>query len=163
MVTPLMKDDREVADLTDKTKAAMAKFPDADKPEILCLRHTYVHSPEDPDGWRPAAAAINRYYRTFDAWAGNKTTPTNGFLEPSPEEKFADRPEFELDSLHKSAMIGTPDEVIERIKHYQELGVDEFAYWIDNGMTHDEKKKSLELFVQHVVPAFQEQPAAVAR
>jgi alkanesulfonate monooxygenase SsuD/methylene tetrahydromethanopterin reductase-like flavin-dependent oxidoreductase (luciferase family) len=163
MVTPLMKDDREVADLTDKTKAAMAKFPDADKPEVLCLRHTYVHSPEDPDAWRPAAAAINRYYRTFDAWAGNKTTPTNGFLEPSPEEKFADRPEFELDSLHKSAMIGTPDEVIERIKHYQDLGVDEFAYWIDNGMTHDEKKKSLELFVQHVVPAFQEQPAAATR
>ena len=60
-------------------------------------------------------------------------------------------------------MIGTPDEVIERIKHYQDLGVDEFAYWIDNGMSHDEKKKSLELFVQYVVPAFQEQPAAVAR
>jgi alkanesulfonate monooxygenase SsuD/methylene tetrahydromethanopterin reductase-like flavin-dependent oxidoreductase (luciferase family) len=122
-----------------------------------------VHAPEEPEAWRAGAAAINRYYRTFDAWAGNKTTPTNGFLEPSPEEKFADRPEFELDSLHKSAMIGTPDEVIERIKHYQDLGVDEFAYWIDNGMTHDEKKKSLELFVQQVVPAFQEQPAAATR
>jgi alkanesulfonate monooxygenase SsuD/methylene tetrahydromethanopterin reductase-like flavin-dependent oxidoreductase (luciferase family) len=60
-------------------------------------------------------------------------------------------------------MIGTPDEVIERIKHYQELGVDEFAYWIDNGMTHAQKKESLELFVQQVVPAFQEQPAAAAR
>lgn len=154
MVTPLMKGDEEVAELTGKTKTAMAKFPDAEKPEILCLRHTFVHTDEDSEAWRPAAAAINRYYRTFAAWAGNKTTPTNGFLDPLPEEKFADRPEFELESLHKTAMIGTPDEVIERIKHYQDLGVDEFSYWIDNGMTHAQKKESLELFVKHVVPAF---------
>ena len=101
-----------------------------------------------------SAAAINRYYRSFDAWAGNKTTPTNGFLDPSPEAKFADRPEFELDSLHKSAMIGTPDEVIERIRHYQELGVDEFSFWCDNSLPHEEKRKSLALFIEQVVPAF---------
>lgn len=154
MVTPLMKDDAEVADLTDKTRAAVEKFPGSKKPEVMCLRHTYVHADDDPDGWRAGAAAINRYYRSFDAWAGNKTTPTNGFLDPSPEEKFADRPEFELESLHKSAMIGTPDEIVARITHYQELGVDEFSYWIDNGMSHDEKKKSLKLFVKEVVPGF---------
>ncbi|KNC20121.1 monooxygenase [Arthrobacter sp. RIT-PI-e] len=154
MVTPLMKDDAEVADLTEKTRDAVAKFPGAEKPEIMCLRHTHVHSADDPEGWRDAAAAVNRYYRTFDAWAGNRTTPTDGFLEPSPEEKFAGRAEFEPESLHRSAMIGTPDEVIERIKHYQELGVDEFGYWIDNSMTHEQKKASLELFVEEVVPAF---------
>jgi hypothetical protein len=39
----------------------------------------------------------------------------------------------------------------------------EFSVWSDNSLTHEEKKRSLELFIEHVVPAFQEQPAAVAR
>ena len=46
----------------------------------MVLRHTHVHAAEDSDGWRPAAAAISRYYRTFDG-----------------------RPEFELESLHRDA------------------------------------------------------------
>ena len=67
-------------------------------------------------------------------------------LEPSPEEKFADRPEFTPESLHQTAMIGTPEEVIERLRHYEALGVTEFSLWSDNSLTHEEKKRSLELF-----------------
>ena len=78
----------------------------------------------------------------------------NGFLEPSPESKFEGRPEFELESLHRTAMIGTPEEVIERLRHYQELGVDEFSFWCDNSLPHEEKRRSLELFIKEVAPAF---------
>jgi alkanesulfonate monooxygenase SsuD/methylene tetrahydromethanopterin reductase-like flavin-dependent oxidoreductase (luciferase family) len=60
-------------------------------------------------------------------------------------------------------MIGTPDEVIARLRHYEALGVDEFSLWADNSLTHEEKKRSLELFIEHVIPAFQEQPATAAR
>jgi len=120
----------------------------------MVLRHTYVHPVNRPDAWRPAAAAISKFYRTFDAWFGNTSTPENGFLEPSPESKFAERPEFELDSLHKTAMIGTPEEVIERIRYYEQLGVDQFSFWIDNAMSHEEKRASLQLFIDEVVPAF---------
>ncbi|GAB3276444.1 hypothetical protein GCM10027449_15770 [Sinomonas notoginsengisoli] len=91
----------------------------------MVLRHTHVHSAEDPDGWRPAAEAINRYYRTFDASFGNKTTPLNGFLELNRESTFEGRPEFEPESLHRTAMIGTPDEVIARLREYEALGVDD--------------------------------------
>jgi alkanesulfonate monooxygenase SsuD/methylene tetrahydromethanopterin reductase-like flavin-dependent oxidoreductase (luciferase family) len=156
MVTPLMKGDEEVADLARKFDRAVAENPGTPRPDLMVLRHTYVHSPDEPDGWRAGADAVNRYYRTFDAWAGNKTTPVNGFLEPSPESKFEGRPEFAPESLHNTAMIGTPQEVIERIRHYSELGVDEFSFWCDNGMTHAEKKDSLKLFIDEVVPAFQQ-------
>ena len=81
MVTPLMKGDEEVVDLKRKFDTAVANHPEVPRPEIMVLRHTHVHSPEDPDGWRPAAEAISRFYRTFDAWFGNKTTPVDGFLE----------------------------------------------------------------------------------
>ena len=154
MVTPLMKGDEEVVDLKNKFETALADNPDVARPELMVLRHTHVHPADEPDGWVPAAQAISRFYRTFDAWFGNKTTPVDGFLEPSPESKFEGRPEFELDSLHKTAMIGTPDEVIERIGFYRDLGVDEYSFWCDNSLSHEEKKKSLALFIEHVVPAF---------
>ncbi|MBT8767663.1 LLM class flavin-dependent oxidoreductase [Metapseudomonas boanensis] len=154
MVTPLMKGDEEVVDLKNKFENALANNPDVPRPQLMVLRHTHVHSPEDTEGWKVGAAAISRFYRTFDAWFGNKEVPVNGILQPSPEEKFKDRPEFELENIRKNTMIGTPEEVIARIRHYQELGVDEFSFWADNSLSHAEKKKSLELFIKHVVPAF---------
>jgi flavin-dependent trigonelline monooxygenase, oxygenase component len=154
MVTPLMKGDEEVVDLKRKFDTAVENHPEVPRPELMVLRHTHVHAAEDPDGWRPAAEAISRFYRTFDAWFGNKTTPVNGFLEPSPISKFEGRPEFELESLHRTAMIGTPEQVIERLRFYKDLGVDEFSFWCDNSLPHEEKRKSLELFIKDVAPAF---------
>lgn len=156
MVTPLMKGDEEVESLVGKFETAIANHPEVSKrPEIMVLRHTHVHAADDPEGWRAGAEAVNRFYRTFDAWFGNKTAPVNGFLEPSPESKFEGRPEFTPESLHRTAMIGTPAEVIERLRHYESLGVDEFSFWIDNSMTHAQKRESLRLFIEEVVPAFQ--------
>lgn len=155
MVTPLMKGDEEVEDLVDKYNTAIANHPEITRrPEILVLRHTHVHSEDDPEGWRVGARGVNTFYRAFDAWFGNRTTPRNGFLDPSPEEKFADRPEFSLESLRRTAMIGTPAEVIERIRHYEELGVTEYSLWNDNSLTHEQKKRSLKLFIDRVIPAF---------
>ncbi|MFB7733273.1 hypothetical protein ACFC08_02505 [Streptomyces sp. NPDC056112] len=61
---------------------AVAAHPEVPRPDLMVLRHTHVQ--DDPEGWRPAAAAISKFYRTFDAWFGNRTTPVNGFLDPSP-------------------------------------------------------------------------------
>ncbi|GAB3296256.1 LLM class flavin-dependent oxidoreductase [Pseudoclavibacter terrae] len=154
MVTPLMKGDEEVADLVSKFETAVANHPEVARPEIMVLRHTFVHDEADPEGWRPAAEGVNKFYRTFDAWFGNKTDPVDGFLEPSPEAKFAERPEFTPESLHRTAMIGTPDEVITRLREYEALGVDEFSFWSDNSLSHEQKKRSLELFIEKVVPEF---------
>lgn len=154
-VTPLMKGDEEVEDLMNKFNAALEANPEIEKrPEVMVLKHTHVHSEDEPEGWKPAAEAINKFYRTFSAWAFGKEDPINGFLEPQPEERFAERPEFTPESLHKTAMIGTPDEVSERIAYYQDLGYDEYAFWADNSMSHEEKKRSLELFIKEVVPRF---------
>jgi flavin-dependent trigonelline monooxygenase, oxygenase component len=59
-----------------------------------------------------------------------------------------------IESLHRTAMIGTPEQVIERLRYYEQLGVDEFSFWCDNSLPHDEKRKSLELFIKEVTPAF---------
>ncbi|MFN3881745.1 MAG: LLM class flavin-dependent oxidoreductase [Nitrincola lacisaponensis] len=154
MVTPLMKGDEEVVDLKQKFDTALSNNPDVARPEIMVLRHTYVHSEDDPEGWKTGAEGISRFYRTFDAWFGNKQTPVNGLLPPSPETKFVERPEFTLDNLHKNTMIGTPAEIIERLKAYESMGIDEYSFWSDNSLSHAEKKRSLELFIEHVMPVF---------
>ena len=155
MVTPLMKPDEEVLDLVNKFETAVANHPEhSERPEIMVLRHTFMHAESDPNGWRKGAAAIHKFYRAFAAWFANKQTPTNGFLDPLPEADFDDRPEFALEAIRRSAMIGTPAEVIERIRYYQSLGVNEYSYWSDNSLSHEDKKRSLQLFIDEVVPAF---------
>ncbi|PRB70354.1 LLM class flavin-dependent oxidoreductase [Arthrobacter sp. MYb213] len=155
MVTPLMKGDEEVTSLVEKYETAIANHPEVtQRPDIMVLRHTYVHSADEPEAWRPAAEGINKFYRTFDAVFGNKETPVNGFIDPSPEEKFAGREEFTPESLHRTAMIGTPEVVNERLRHYEDLGVSEYSFWSDNALSHEEKKRSLKLFIDEVVPNF---------
>ncbi|GAA1887145.1 LLM class flavin-dependent oxidoreductase [Paeniglutamicibacter psychrophenolicus] len=163
MVTPLMKGDEEVESLVEKFETAIANHPEiTERPDIMVLRHTYVHSADEPEAWRPAAEGIQKFYRTFDAWFGNKTTPVNGFLEPSPLEKFEGRADFTVESLHKSAMIGTPAEVVERLRRYEALGVTEYSFWNDNSLSHEEKKRSLQLFIDEVVPQFAQAPSVLA-
>lgn len=157
MVTPLMKGDEEVEDLVRKFETALAAHPEVSRrPDLMVLRHTYVHSADEPEAWKIGAAGINKFYRSFAAWFGNKSVPKNGFLDPVPEEVFADKPEFSLESLHQTAMIGTPEVVIDRLRHYEQLGVTEYSFWCDNSLSHEEKKRSLELFIAEVVPAFQQ-------
>ena len=56
---------------------------------------------------------------------------------------------------HPARATRTAAEVIERIKRYEDLGYDEFAFWIDSGMSSDRKKESLARFINDVMPAFQ--------
>ena len=51
-------------------------------------------------------------------------------------------------------MFGTPDEVIAKLKPYQDLGVDDFIYYASMGLGLKEQKRSLELFIKNVIPAF---------
>jgi alkanesulfonate monooxygenase SsuD/methylene tetrahydromethanopterin reductase-like flavin-dependent oxidoreductase (luciferase family) len=154
MVTPLAKGDDEVANLVGKYEAAIANHPEiTQRPDIMVLRHTHVHAADDPDGWRAAAEGINKFYRTFNAVAFERKMPVNGFFEPTDAAKF-DRPEFAPEALRQSAMIGTPDVVVERLREYERLGVTEYSLWSDNSLTHEEKKRSLQLFIDEVAPRF---------
>jgi hypothetical protein len=50
--------------------------------------------------------------------------------------------------------IGTAREVIDQIKRYEDLGYDEYAFWIDSGMDFERKRASLSRFIDDVMPAF---------
>lgn len=152
MVTPLMKGDEEVVDLVGKFENALKNNPEVARPQLMVLRHTHVHT--EPEGWEVGAKAIAYFYRSFEGWFRNNQQPVDGFVQPISEEEVKERPEYDLNNIRKNVMIGTPEEVIARIRHYQELGVDEFSFWADNSLPFEEKKRSLQLFIDHVIPAF---------
>ena len=59
-------------------------------------------------------------------------------------------------------MFGTPDQVISKLKQYQDIGVDQFTYCASFGLGQAAQKRSLELFINEVMPAFDQSAAGTA-
>lgn len=58
-------------------------------------------------------------------------------------------------NLARDLTIGTSGQVTDRLRRYQDLGYDEFSYWIDSGMSFERKRASLARFIDTVMPKFQ--------
>ena len=84
----------------------------------------------------------NAALKDLTAIAGQKAVPTKA------------RNSIAGFKLRENMPIGTADEVIKRLKVYEDLGYDEYSFWIDTGMSFERKKASLERFIRDVMPAF---------
>lgn len=151
-VTPMHQDDAEVQALMDKFNAACAKYPDQPRPKILVLRHTYVADSE-ADAMQ-AAHELSVFFNYFAAWFRNEKPISMGLMQPIPEAEIAANVTYAPEVLRKSHIVGEAAEVIDRVKSYEAMGYDEFAIWIDSGMSFARKKASLERFIADVMPAF---------
>jgi alkanesulfonate monooxygenase SsuD/methylene tetrahydromethanopterin reductase-like flavin-dependent oxidoreductase (luciferase family) len=101
-----------------------------------------------------AAKCISRFYCYFGAWFKNERPIRQGLLEPLSEEEMAAIDMYAPEKMLENMPIGTPEQVIEKLKVYEELGYDEFAFWIDSSMTYEQKRASLRRFIDEVMPAF---------
>ena len=70
--------------------------------------------------------------------------------------------EYEPSNLLQNLIFGTPDEAIAKLKHYEALGVDYFCYCASYGLDLTAEKKSIRLFIDEVMPAFQESGSAAS-
>ena len=122
------------------------------RPKILLLQHTYVGS-DEADIAR-AAQEVSTYYNYFFAWFKNERPIHQGLIERLSEEELAANPNLTPQKMRENMPIGTADEVIKRLKVYEDLGYDEYSFWIDTGMSFERKKASLERFIADVMPAF---------
>ncbi|WP_170366090.1 LLM class flavin-dependent oxidoreductase [Ruegeria arenilitoris] len=152
-VTPLWNGDDEVIDLMAKFNAACSKFPDMPRPKIMLLRHTYVA--ENQNDVKQAAIELNRFYCYFGAWFMNKRDVTQGLIAPLSDAEIAEHPFYSPQNMERDLVIGTADTVIDRLRRSEELGYDEYSFWIDSSMPFERKKASLERFIKDVMPAFQ--------
>ncbi len=156
-VTPLWQGMDEIVSLMARFDAACANVG-ASRPRIMLLHHAYVAS--DEADAELAARELSRFYAYFGAWFKNERPVSQGLIAPLSEEEVAANTLMSPDKLRQDLTIGTAAEVIDRIRRYEALGYDEFAFWIDSGMSAERKRASLTRFIDHVMPAFngREQP-----
>ena len=151
-VTPLASGDDEVTSLMQRFDTACAAHPEIEPPEIMLLMHTFVA--EDAADADRLTQDLSNFYCQFGAWFHNKKPVHQGVLEPLTADEIAAMPQYAPDKIRQNLVIGEADEVIGRLKAYEALGYDQYSIWIDSGLSHERKMKSLQLFIDRVMPAF---------
>ncbi len=151
-VTPLWQGLDEVESLMQRFNDACEKHRDRARPKIMLLQHTYVG--KDDDDVTEGARALSRFYCHFGAWFRNERPVSQGLIEQLSEQEMAALDMFSPGVMQENLAIGTPRAVIDRLKRYEDLGYDEFSFWIDSGMSSDKKQASLARFIDDVMPAF---------
>jgi len=150
--TPLANGEAEIASLMERFNAACEKVPGVPRPKIMLLLHTYVGSSQADI--EQAASEVSAYYNYFFAWFKNERPINQGLIARLSEEELAANSNLAPEKMQANMPIGTADEVIKRLKVYEDLGFDEYSFWIDTGMSFERKKASLERFIADVMPAF---------
>lgn len=152
MSWPLTRGMDEAALYMQRLDEALANNPGSKRPTMAMMRHTAVY--DRADEWMKPVTAAQRQLSQFENLFKNLGDVTNGFPREIPLDSVANRAEYDPQMLTANLMFGTPDQVIEKLRPYAALGVEEFVYYASMGYGLAEQKRSLELFCEHVIPAF---------
>ena len=127
--------------------------PDIPRPKIMLLNHTYVGS--DEADIERGAEELNVFYNYFGAWFKNERPVSQGQIKKLSDEEIKNNPMFSPETMRRDKVIGLSSDVIARLKNYENMGYDEYAFWIDSGMSFERKRDSLKRFIEEVMPAFE--------
>ena len=116
------------------------------------MRHTAVYASEEDRA--ASMGAIRNVLGKFGNLMMKKGDVINGFPENVPLEELDGNVRVDPQMLEENLMFGSPAQVIEKLKAYEALGVDAFIYYASMGLDMGVQKRSLELFVNDVMPAF---------
>ena len=152
MSWPLTKPFSEVELYKSQLDEAIAKAGGNANPEFALMRHTSVYGNEDDR--QASMNAVRKVLSQFGNLMMKAGDVTNGFPEEIPMEKLEGNFFVDPDMLEENLMFGSPDQVIEKLKKYQAVGVDTYIYYASMGLGMDEQKRSMELFCNEVMPAF---------
>ena len=149
-MTPLWLGADEAAALMEKFSAACEKY--ARRPKAMLLHHTYVGANENEN--EAAAHALSRFYCLFATWFRNENPVCGGAIVPPDAAAMAAMNAYSPAAMRENLNIGCAREVADRLRQYEDMGYDEFAYWADSGMDIAKKRESLCRFIDAVLGAF---------
>jgi alkanesulfonate monooxygenase SsuD/methylene tetrahydromethanopterin reductase-like flavin-dependent oxidoreductase (luciferase family) len=132
---------------------AIAKADNGFRPTFAMMRHAAVYDTEADR--QKALDAIRLVLGQFENLFRNAGDVVNGFPKQIPLEELAGREQYDPAMLEENLLFGSPDTVIEKLKRYEALGVDAFVYYASMGLDLDAQKRSMKLFCDEVMPAFQ--------
>ncbi len=149
---PLTRPMSEVELYKSRLDQALADNPGCGRPIFATMRHSCVYDREAD--WEVPVKAAQRQLSQFENLFKNMGDVDDGFPKAIDFAELKNRDEYDPKMLHDNLMFGTPDQVIAKLKLYDELGVDAFTYYASLGLGLAEQKRSLELFITEVMPAF---------
>lgn len=152
MCWPLTRPFSELVSYVGRMDDALAKAPEGTaRPRMTAMRYAAVY---------PDQRAGDIYVRSMQRQSGQFENlfkqigqVDNGFAESVDLDALAHRAEYQPDMLRENLMFGTPDQVIAKLKAYDEIGVD-FLYCASYGAPIAEQKRSLQMFIDEVMPTF---------
>lgn len=152
MSWPLTRPFSEAELYKERLNDAMAANPDAKRPTFAMMRHSAVYAKSKD--WNKPVQALQRTLGQFENLFKNLGDVVNGFPKQIPLDELENRDEYNADMLRENLMFGTPEEVINKLKRYEALGVDAFIYYASMNLDMASQKESLKLFCDEVIPAF---------
>ena len=119
----------------------LAKLPGMQRPRFLMLRRTCVCA---RGGGLVVPVQISAEYdRQFENLFRNVGTVENGFPEPAAWEQIANPDDYSPERVRDGMVVGTPEQVVAKLKQYAAAGVDQFCYGASFGLPHDVAMRSL--------------------
>jgi len=154
MVTPLGMPFAEVESLAERRDAAVAEVGSGHRPQMAVLRDTCVYD-DDADRSKPVDAMLT-HGRHFNSLFSTDGDVREGWVQPIDSPHGSSDP----DEVWENYNFGTPAQVIEKLRRYEAVGTDVFLYGATFGLDHAFERRSLELFINEVMPAFRDSDAS---
>jgi alkanesulfonate monooxygenase SsuD/methylene tetrahydromethanopterin reductase-like flavin-dependent oxidoreductase (luciferase family) len=154
MATPLHKPFSEVEALKQRFDDSVRKNSPSFTPQLLIQQRACVYDQESD--WEAPVNAVREYALRFETLFKNTGLVRNGFPERADAASLDNNEDLQPESLRENLLFGTVDQVVEKLRKFEKLGIDYFAYGGSYGLPHDVAKRSLELFTQEVMPHFRE-------
>ena len=134
-------------------QSALQDRPVALPKRFVMMRHTAVY--ETAEDRAACLDAIRRNLSQF----GNVMTNTGqvrlGFPDPVPLDQLAGNARVDPAMLERNLAFGSAEQVTEKLQAYAALGLDGFIYYASMGLDSTRQRRSLELFIERVMPAFE--------
>jgi len=131
---------------------AIAKADNGFTPRFALMRHACVY--DNAAGRDEALVAIRTLMGQFENLFRNTGEVVNGFPKQIPLDELEGREQYDPKMLEENLMFGSPDTVIQKLKRYEALGINEFIYYASMGLGLDAQKRSLKMLCDEVMPAF---------
>lgn len=136
---------------TQLDEAKAAHNPDFNK-TFAMMRHTAVY--ESAFDGQAAMNAIRGVLGQFGNLMMKKGDVVNGFPDPVPLAELEGNVRVDPTSLETNLMFGSPDAVVGKLRQYEGIGIDAFIYYASMGLDMERQKRSLQLFIDGVMPEF---------
>lgn len=83
-----------------------------------------------------------------------KVEVRNGFPDVVPFEELEGNVRVNPEMLEQNLLFGSAEQVTEKLKSYEALGIDGFIYYASMGLDQAVQKRSMETFITQVMPNF---------